>query len=361
MHILHELIPIIRQSFTITLFVLSMMLIIEYLNVFSRGIWGNKLKTSTWKQILLAAVLGIIPGCLGAYTAVSLYVHNVIGTAALATAMIATSGDEAFFMFTLIPDTAIVIHVLLFAIAIVAGFVVSIFVKKNSGVVNYPDKHLEVHNDEAQCFCFSGKEIIANFKNITLLRSVLLIILSGALAVILFFDGHEHGDHIQFISMPAMDHAHPEWIRITFIAVITISLLMITTVNDHFISHHIWGHIIKKHFVRILLWTLVTLLILSFVNHYMDLDKLIGNNIYWVLIVAVLIGIIPESGPHLFFIILFASGNLPFSILLANSIVQDGHGSLPLLAESRKGFIIIKAINVAIAFLVGIIGIMAGV
>jgi len=124
---MHDVFSIIRQSLTITLFVLSMMLIIEYLNVFSKGIWSNKLSTSVWKQILLAALLGIIPGCLGAYTAVSLYIHNVIGTAALATAMIATSGDEAFFMFSIIPETAIWINIIIFFIAIASGFVINIF------------------------------------------------------------------------------------------------------------------------------------------------------------------------------------------------------------------------------------------
>lgn len=360
MHFLHELEPVIKQSFTITLFVLSMMLIIEYFNVFSKGKWGNNLKTSTWKQILLAAVLGIIPGCLGAYTAVSLYVHNVIGTAALATAMIATSGDEAFFMFSIIPDTALIIHAAIFVIAIITGFVVSIFVKKNSGVVVYQDKHLEVHTDEAMCFCFSWSSIISNFKKPTLLRILLLLILIGTLGVVIFFDGHEHGEHFHFISMPDMEHSHPEWIRITFIAVLVISLLMIFTVNDHFISHHIRDHIIKKHFVRILAWTFFTLLILNFVNHYIDLEQIIGDNIYIVLIVAVLVGIVPESGPHLFFLLLFASGNLPLSILIANSIVQDGHGSLPLLAESRKGFFLIKGINMLVGLIVGIVGILMG-
>ena len=130
MHFWDELLSVSQQSLTITLFVLSMMLIIEYINVFSRGIWSNKLKTSSWKQIIFAALLGVIPGCLGAYTAVSLYVHNIIGTAALVTAMIATSGDEAFFMFSIIPDTAIIINIVIFVIAIITGFLVNIFLKK---------------------------------------------------------------------------------------------------------------------------------------------------------------------------------------------------------------------------------------
>jgi hypothetical protein len=61
------------------------------------------------------------------------------------------------------------------------------------------------------------------------------------------------------------------------------------------------------------------------------------------------------------FVLLFASGSLPLSILIANSIVQDGHGSLPLLAETRKGFFVVKSINIMVGLLVGIIGILTGI
>ncbi len=74
------------------------------------------------------------------------------------------------------------------------------------------------------------------------------------------------------------------------------------------------------------------------------------------LFLAILIGIIPESGPHLIFVTLFAEGMIPFSILLASSISQDGHGSLPLLAESKKGFLYVKSVNMIVALVVGLIG-----
>jgi hypothetical protein len=95
-------------------------------------------------------------------------------------------------------------------------------------------------------------------------------------------------------------------------------------------------------------------------NHYLDLESLISENLFIVLIIAVLVGIFPESGPHLVFVILFASGDLPFSILLASSIVQDGHGSIPLLAETRKGFVTVKLINMVVGFLAGSMGLLLG-
>jgi hypothetical protein len=142
--------------------------------------------------------------------------------------------------------------------------------------------------------------------------------------------------------------------------VLSISIFIVSTVNDHFLKEHIWKHIIGKHFLKIFLWTFFTLFALSLLNSYFQLDSLISDNLYLVLLIAVLVGIIPESGPHFVFVLLFANGSIPLSILLASSIVQDGHGSLPLLAESRKSFLIIKLINVAVGLIVGVAGLLAG-
>jgi hypothetical protein len=41
--------------------------------------------------------------------------------------------------------------------------------------------------------------------------------------------------------------------------------------------------------------------------------------------------------------------------LLANSIVQDGHGMLPLFAESKKDFVKVKLINMGVGLVVGLL------
>jgi hypothetical protein len=86
---------------------------------------------------------------------------------------------------------------------------------------------------------------------------------------------------------------------------------------------------------------------------YINIEEWLSNNLFIVLVISVLVGIIPESGPHLIFVTLFAQGSIPFSILIASSIAQDGHGMLPLLAESKYGFLAVKAVNIMVAFIVG--------
>ena len=49
------------------------------------------------------------------------------------------------------------------------------------------------------------------------------------------------------------------------------------------------------------------------------------------------------------------TGVVPFPVLIASSISQDGHASLPLLAESKGAFLRAKAINCAVALTVGFI------
>lgn len=355
-----DILSLLKQSLLITLFVLSMMLIIEYLNVLTRGIWSKSLKTSPAKQILLATILGLIPGCLGAYTAVSLYVHNIIGTGALVAAMISTSGDEAFFMFSIIPRTAVILHGALFAIAIAAGFVVNaIYHKKES---EHPQKHFHLHDEEPNCVCFDRNILATQLLDLSRVRlfSAILVIFTMVLIAFELFNHNHHGSSL-FSGLLYESHEHPVWISITFLIVLTASLFIILTVGEHFIQEHILNHIIKKHFIRIFLWTFFTLLLIYFLDQFIDLKSFIGDNLYIVLIIAVLVGVIPESGPHFLFIMLFASGNLPFSILLANSIVQDGHGSLPLLAETRKGFIKVKIINLIIGFIIGLTGLLFGI
>ncbi len=172
------------HAIMITGFVFMMMLVIEYLNVLSRGVWQRGLRGGRWRQYLLAAFLGVTPGCLGAFAVVSLYLHKEISLGAL---------------------------------------------------------------------------------------------------------------------------------------------LLISILVNHF------------HF-----------------------EGWIQDNQLIILLIACLVGLIPESGPHLFFLTLFAEGTIPFSIFLASSIVQDGHGMLPLLAESRQDFLQVKTINFAVGILTGLTGYSVG-
>jgi hypothetical protein len=53
------------------------------------------------------------------------------------------------------------------------------------------------------------------------------------------------------------------------------------------------------------------------------------------------------------FVVGYAQGLLPLSALVASSVVQDGHGMLPLLAESWREFFKVKVITFAAGLAAG--------
>jgi len=63
----------------------------------------------------------------------------------------------------------------------------------------------------------------------------------------------------------------------------------------------------------------------------------------------------------LFFLVLFSEGLIPFSVLLVNTISQDGHGLLPLLSYSVKDTIYVQIFTTLFALAVGIVLYMMGV
>ncbi len=130
----------------------------------------------------------------------------------------------------------------------------------------------------------------------------------------------------------------------------------------HFLKEHVYDHILKKHIPKLFLWIFLTMLAIGLLIENFDLKPIIEVFPVLLLIVfAALIGIIPESGPHLFFLLLFSEGIIPFSVLLVNTISQDGHGLLPLLSYSVKDTIYVQIFTTLFALTVGIVLFSIGV
>jgi hypothetical protein len=321
----------------ITGFVFIMMLLIEYINVQTNGIWQNGLSGNIWKQYILAAILGAIPGCLGAFTAVALFSHRLISFGALVAAMIATSGDEAFVMYALFPQKAVLLTILILLIGIATGYITDKIYVPHKLLASFTENKFPLHAEEV-CNCFQRDKILFQFIHPTFHR--LLILGSILLFLIAMATGLIAGD------------AKP-WIKTTLLLVISFSLFVVATVPEHFLKEHLWKHIILNHIPRIFFWTFGTLLVFGILMNYINIEAWLSNNLLIVLFISVLVGIIPESGPHFIFVTLFAQGSIPFSILLASSISQDGHGMLPLLAESKYGFLAVKTVNIIAALIIG--------
>lgn len=122
----------------------------------------------------------------------------------------------------------------------------------------------------------------------------------------------------------------------------------------HFLREHVYEHILKTHIPRLFLWIFFTLLAIHFLTQRFDLTEILPQNKLLLVLLAALIGIIPESGPHLVFLTLYSQGLIPFSVLLISSLSQDGHGLLPLLSYSIRDTIKVQIFTTLFALGVGL-------
>lgn len=401
-----SLFEITKNSLTITCLVMLMLLLIEFVNVSSSGRLLERLRHKPLLQVIIATLLGLVPGCLGGFTIVSLYSHQLLGFGALVAGMISTFGDEAFIIFACSPKATLLLVGVLVIIAIVAGVITHYLFRKKD--FHTSSSHtLEIHQEHQEHAHHKIHLAWDNIKDLPFSRAILLFSLVIYLTAI--FTGtfshehgsmpnfeqyattntheeaehhhcHEHGAHTEQIadseehfipyyhSDRAIDQHHHNhsifsWENIVFILIAIFTLVIVAFSPEHFLQEHLWEHVIKKHFISILLWTFGTLLLLHLLYTFVDVNALLTQHRWTTLLLlflAIIIGIIPESGPHLIFVVMYFSGTLPFSILLASSIVQDGHGALPLLAYSRRNFLLMKAINMFFALVVGLCGYFIG-
>ena len=424
---LHLLTDILRNSILITGLVVVMMMMIESLNIESKGLFFRGLRKTKTGQVVIGAVLGAIPGCMGGFATVSLYTHRMLSFGALVAMMIASSGDESFIMLAMIPEQALILFAILFIIAIIVGIITDKIYDRHHA----KGCHKHHHEDcgvETDCDGFELHEHACEHDHDTAVSNHDTVISSEARGrveksrhygwkrIIMFIGlavfitalatghlghdhsahaGHDHAGHThteactcdhhhdtcahdtcdhdtslrgiedavadresrmsdgESISSHSINLLSEDWMNVLFAGLSVIILFVLLFASDHFVDEHLWEHIICKHLPSIFAWTFGVLLVLGIALQYIDIDNWISSNTALMILLATLIGIIPESGPHMIFVTLFATGVVPFPVLLASSISQDGHASIPLLAESKKSFIWAKLINCAVALLAG--------
>ena len=339
------IVTVFKQALLITFFVFVMMLLLDFVDSVSKRRLSKIIKGGPWRQYTLASFLGFTPGCLGAFMNVSLYVHGMISFGAIVGGMIATSGDEAFVMLAQFPGTGLLLFVLLFACGILFAWVSDQLVKnfKVTPCATCLEGHCEqclsgAERQEKLVDIFRPQNFLSNYHSLSFTRFLLLSLIISFLV---------------FVILGILGPAIWNWKRITFAVLSFCALYIGTVVPEHYLHDHIWEHIIKNHLFRVFLWSFGALLFVHWGSEYWNLETIVHQHMLWVLAIGALLGIVPESGPHLIFVMMYSQGIVPFSVLFTTSFVQDGHGMLPLLSYSLKDSALIKLFNLVFGLAVG--------
>lgn len=335
------LVECLRTSILVSGLVIIMMMLIEVFNLRSGGRMMGQLGRHKVGQVLLSAFLGTVPGCMGGFASVSMYNHGMISFGALVAMMIASSGDEAFVMLAMFPGQSAWIFLILFVIAVAAGLAVDLV---HTADVSRDTCHSMKVHDEDMNHVHEHEARHLGWKRIVMLSGTVLFITALLLGLL---EEEEAGGEAEFHLLSE------EWMYWLF-SILSLALIAVLCLaKDHFVEEHLWHHIVCHHLPGILAWTSGTVLVAGLLMQSIDIGAWISDNTPLMVLLAALVGLIPESGPHLVFVTMFAAGVVPMPVLLASCVSQDGHASLPLLAESRSGWLKAKLVNVAVALILG--------
>ncbi len=342
----------------ITSLVFVMMAAVELTSVLTDGKASQALRGKALRQYVVSSFLGATPGCAGAYLVDTMYSRGVVSLGAVTAALLSTAGDEAFLMLAMFPAKALLLFCGLFVVGIVGG-----------PLTDWTLHHTEYRGSECCTLATLHEEDLkprATGQGWRPLRirtgatgprvALFVILLVLLLVVLTGMTAHVHA------STSARSNGGHEGLveQAILISVLVLGIGLVAVAPDHYIHEHLWHHLFLHHLPRIFGWTAGALIAVHLLMAHTSLHTLVASHGVLLLLGASILGLIPISGPHIIVVTLFATGQAPLSVLVANSIVQDGHGLLPLLGISVRDAVVAKAFNFVIGLTIGIILMAAG-
>ncbi|QYO71083.1 putative manganese transporter [Vibrio cholerae] len=286
-------------------------------------------------QVVIAALLGALPGCGGAIVVTTQFVSGKVGFGALVAVLTATMGDAAFLLLASQPVTGLYVIGIGVVTGCVTGLVINALHRDD-----FMRPALTELSNKLQTSCCSATSAVS-FKAINLQGLFWKYLLLPASLVA--FASSFQIDINQVLSLPDMTI---EWIG----AVMAVSCMLLwaltqeiedyqsTVSEDDKIrtSHPMQKAAQDTNFVSA--WVIIAFLAFELTLHFtgFGIGANWGNWGVWMPALGIVIGLLPGCGPQILVTSLYLSGALPFSAQLSNAISNDGDALFPAIALAPK-------------------------
>lgn len=388
----------------VTVFVGAVLMLFGYINFILSGKLVDKIGRSKKTQPIIGSLLGLTPGCGGAIFVMPLFPQGVVSFGTVVATLIATMGDSAFVLMSVMPVKYLWISLFSFIVAVITGYIVDYFKFGDSLLENINLKkekkrqqHIEdrLHDHDLQSL-ESGRdhESLAHIGHME----------GDAIDLILHHSikGHQAHDTLGYkvthtgypiywfiISLGLIfgildlfqvdlnTMAIPNLGTIigsigTFASVIMMIMSKKFIQDDTHEESELKAMSLKETVIHSAQETafVATWVFLAYLAYELFILGL-GGGVYasgealmtgflsktglTAVIIGTLIGIIPGCGPQIIFVSLYTRGLLPFAALLANAISQDGDALFPLLAIDKRSSFWATVLNTIPALITGVI------
>lgn len=291
-------------------------------------------------QVPVATMLGVLPGCGGSIIVVTQYAKGYVTFGSMVATLIATMGDAAILLLQRKPAMAFLLFAIVGALGMVMGYAIDFFYKENKYAKPKP---IKTNIPEQKGAMKTWAEMLW----------IGLFIVNA----VLYFT-------------PSSFQADPTVAKIiryvNILGVIYTIILWIFKSPNHSCdepSCRACSGVFNKVAIEvsfIITWILIGMLLYKSLDFIASIDiiSIMGQNVYWMPLIAAVVGLIPGCGPQILVTTLYVNGAIPFAAQIANAISNDGDALMPAIAMRPKqalvatvyGFIPALAVGYLILF-----------
>jgi len=288
-------------------------------------------------HVIMASLLGALPGCGGAIVVVTQYIQGRISFGSFVAVLTATMGDAAFLLLAAEPKTGLFIFALGATVGSITGYIVD---KIHGASYLQGDSKIKVEFEKLQ------KTFVSNFNIFWT-----LIFLPGFF-VGLFVAFQQDLDQILNI---------PEGFSLVTSlglagAMISIFMWSLNPLSDFQCSTDRTRNLLSRvvdttNFVTT--WVICSFLVFEIFIYITSYDLKIFFDIWtpFIPLVAILFGFLPGCGPQIVVTTFYLNGFIPLSAEIGNAISNDGDALFPAIALAPKAAIIATLYSAIPAFI----------
>tara|TARA_B100000989_G_scaffold290148_1_gene262909 strand:- start:5589 stop:6755 length:1167 start_codon:yes stop_codon:yes gene_type:complete len=286
----------------------------------------NILEKSKKFHVIIASLLGSLPGCGGAIIVVTQYIQGRLSFGALVAVLTATMGDAAFLLLSQKPYEGAQIFLIACLTGILSGYIIDLFYKRK--------------------FIFSQKRLKIKFESIKSTwvskfnKIWVIIFIPGFLLGLISALQIEVNSLFNFdsnIKLTELVGSVGVFLSIFMWALNPLSDFQCSTEKSRsFISRVVD----TTNFVTT--WVVLGFLFFELIIFFSNIDLLFFFDIWKPLIplIAILFGFIPGCGPQIVVTSFYLNGYIPFSAEIGNAISNDGDALFPAIALAPRDAIL---------------------
>ena len=297
-----------------------------------------------YRQIVMAAFLGALPGCGGAIIVVTQYATGKLSFASVLAVLTATMGDAAFLLIAQEPQTGLAILALGFVVGSLTGFIVQ--------ALHAPD-FMRPKKREHQIAPDVSHPDIGGWLNWVWLILFVPGLALGILAAIQVNIDAYIGT--AFWPQPSVTiGAVGGILAVAMFLAPKLSKVAVSSSAVEKSFNTFAGRVISDtNFVTA--WVVLAFLSFELSVYVFDvnLTRLFEGAVIFTPLIAILIGFLPGCGPQVLVTSLYLAGAIPLSAQIGNALSNDGDALFPAIAIAPKAAIVATLYSAIPAVILG--------